>query len=364
MSTGPLHGVRVLELAGIGPGPMACRLLAELGAEVVRVTRPSQPGDFAEPVSLRGRREITLDLKSPEGVATFLALVERADVVIDPYRPGVVERLGIGPEDCLGRNPRVVYGRMTGWGQDGPWARVAGHDINYLSVTGALEAIGEPEGPPQIPLNLLGDFGGGSLYLLTGILAALHERSVSGRGQVVDAAIVDGVASLSGFIHGLRGIGAWGDGRGVNLLDGGAPFYDVYRTADDRWMAVGALEPQFYAELVRLLELTDLPDQHDRARWPELRERLSARFAERTQQEWAGLFAGTEACVSPVLTWAEAVEHPQVGGRGTLTEVDGTVVPAPAPRFSRSTTSVPSPAREAGADTEAVLRDWGVGANG
>jgi alpha-methylacyl-CoA racemase len=358
--TGPLSGTRVIELAGIGPGPYAAMMLADLGAEVVRVERPGQAPDGAAPVTMRGRRSVVLDLKQQSGVEALLALLDQADVLIEPFRPGVAERLGVSPDVCLERNPRLVYGRMTGWGQTGPWAHTAGHDIGYIAVTGALHAIGRVDGPPQPPLNLLGDFGGGSMFLLVGVLAALHERSSSGRGQVVDAAIVDGTASLASMVFGLMAVGFWQEERGVNLLDTGAPFYDVYVTADGKWMAVGALEPQFYAELVRVLELDDLPAQRDQSQWPELRARLSARFKERTRDEWAEAFSGTDACVAPVLTWSEARNHPHVAARQTLVERDGVVQPAPAPRFSRTPSELADPPRGSGSDTRAVLTEWGV----
>jgi len=357
-ASGPLAGVRVLELAGIGPGPYAAMLLADLGAEVVRVDRLGAGPDAGHPVTMRGRRMIALDLKNPDDIERLLSLVEKADVLIEPFRPGVAERLGVGPDACLERNPRLVYARMTGWGQDGPWASMAGHDIGYIAITGALHAIGRAGGAPQPPVNLLGDFGGGSMFLIVGILAALFERSSSGRGQVVDAAIVDGTASLTSFLFGMMATGFWTEDRGVNLLDTGAPFYDVYETADGEWMAVGALEPQFYAELIRVLDLDGLPAQHDRSQWPELRARLSARFKERTRDEWAAAFEGTDACVAPVLSWREAASHPHIAGRQTLVERDGVLQPAPAPRFSRTTTSLAEPAHQPGSDTEAVFADW------
>lgn len=359
--TGPLTGVRVVELAGIGPGPYAAMVLADLGAEVVRVERPGQAADAAGPVLGRGRRCVILDLKQPAGVDALLAMADRADVLIEPYRPGVAERLGVGPDVCLARNPRLVYGRMTGWGQDGPWAGMAGHDIAYIAVTGALHAIGRAGGQPQPPLNLLGDFAGGSMFLLVGIMAALWERERSGRGQVVDAAIVDGTVSLTSFLYGMRARGMWSDQRGSNLLDTGAPFYDVYETADGRWMAVGALEPQFFAELIRILELGDAPPQNDVARWPELRRVLAERFRERTRDEWAAAFADTDACVAPVLTFAEAQDHPQIAARRTLVRRDGVPQPAPAPRFSRTPAQVASRPVPPGADTRAVLSEWGIG---
>jgi alpha-methylacyl-CoA racemase len=359
-ATGPLAGVRVVELAGIGPGPYAGMMLADLGAEVVRVERPGQAPEISWPVTTRGRRAVILDLKQPAGVEALLALVERADIVIEPFRPGVAERLGIGPDVCLARNPRLVYGRMTGWGQDGPWANMAGHDIGYIAVTGALHAIGRAGGPPQPPVNLLGDFGGGTMFLLLGLLAALHERETSGQGQVVDAAIVDGTASLTSFLFGMRARGLWTDERGANRLDTGAPYYDVYETSDGRWMGVGAIEPQFFAELVRLLELEDLPEKEDVSTWPELRSRLAARFRERTRDEWAETFAGTDACVAPVLNWAEALDHPHVAARGTFVERNGVPQPAPAPRFSRTPAQLSESPHGSGQDTRDVLVDWGV----
>ena len=359
--TGPLAGLKVVELAGIGPGPYAAMLLADLGAEVVGVDRPSQAPGVGAPVIGRGRRSVVLDLKQPGGVDALLAMIDRADVLIEPYRPGVAERLGIGPEVCLARNPRLIYGRMTGWGQEGPWAGMAGHDIGYIAITGALHAIGRAGGPPQPPVNLLGDFGGGTMFLLTGVLAALWERERAGRGQAVDAAIVDGTASLTSFLFGMRAQGLWSDQRGTNLLDTGAPYYDVYETADGEWMAVGALEPQFFAELIRLLELADVPPQNDLARWPELRRLLADRFSERTRDEWAAVFAGTDACVAPVLTFAEAQQHPHLAARRTLTECDGVPQPAPAPRFSRTPAQLAAAPAPAGAHTREVLTDWGIG---
>jgi alpha-methylacyl-CoA racemase len=361
--TGPLHGLHVVELAGIGPSPVAGRMLSDLGAKVTRVERPGQSRDAAWPVTMRGRRSIVLDLKQPAAVRAFLELVARADVVIEPFRPGVVERLGIGPRECLARNARLVYARMTGWGQAGPLARASGHDIDYIAITGALHGIGRRGGPPTPPINLLGDFGGGTMFLLVGILAALWERERSGAGQVIDAAIVDGTAALTSYIHGMRAAGVWSDERGANRLDTGAPYYDVYETADGGWLAVGAIEEQFWAELVRLLELDDLPDRGDRAQWPDLRARLAARFRERTRNEWAALFEGTDACVAPVLTWTEAPSHPHIRARGTLIERDGVVQPAPAPRFSRTPGAIPAgDPPEPGADTATVLTELGLDA--
>ena len=360
MSTGPLAGVRVIELAGIGPGPVAGRMLADLGAEVIRVERPGQAPDIATPVSMRGRKIVVLDLKKDGATEALLALIEKADVLIEPYRPGVAERLGVGPDVCLERNPRLIYGRMTGWGQDGPWASMAGHDIGYIAITGALHAIGRVDGPPQPPINLLGDFAGGTMFLLLGIASALYERSISGKGQVIDAAIVDGTAALSSYIWGMRGAGVWQDKRGINILDTGAPFYDVYETSDGKWMGVGAIEPQFWAELVRLLELQGIPGQMEMARWPELRQAIGDRFKERSQDEWAKVFEGTDACVAPILDWQQAISHPHIAGRGVVVEVDGVAQPAPAPRFSRTPGAVPGPAPKPGADTRAVLEEWGI----
>ncbi len=363
---GPLAGVRVVELAGIGPAPFAAMLLADLGADVIRIDRP---GESALPVPLppeadllrRGRPSVALDLKHPEGLATTLALVERADVLVEGYRPGVAERLGLGPDDCLARNPRLVYGRMTGWGQDGPLAHAAGHDIGYVAVTGALHAIGRSGGPPQVPVNLVGDFGGGALYLVVGVLAALLERRTSGRGQVVDAAIVDGTAHLSSLVVGLVSAGLWTDRRGTNLLDTGAPFYDVYETSDGGWLAVGPLEHAFYAELLRLLDLTDTaPDRLDPSQWPALRALLADTFRRRTRDAWAAIFEGTDACVVPVLSYAEAPSHPHLAARGTYITHHGVVQPAPAPRFSRTLAALGTPPSTPGADTRSALTAWGI----
>lgn len=365
MAEGPLAGRRVIELAGIGPGPFAAMTLADLGAEVVRVDRPGGgffPGKEHVDVLNRGKRSVLLDLRSPEAVRTVHALVEQADVLIEGYRPGVAERLGVGPEECLDRNPRLVYGRMTGWGQDGPLAQLAGHDLSYIAVTGALHAIGEAGGPPRIPLNLVGDFGGGGAYLVIGILAALDEARRSGRGQVVDAAIVDGTAHLLAGTHMMMAAGGWDDRRGVNLLDGGAPFYSVYETADGRHMAVGALERKFYTDLLDTLGLDEDPGQQDdQDRWPELRRRIAEAFARRTQGEWIEAFTQSDACVAPVLSLREAAEHPHIKARGSIVERDGLLQPAPAPRFSRTPATLGSAPPRPGQDTEELLASWGVG---
>jgi alpha-methylacyl-CoA racemase len=317
---GPLAGVRVVELAGIGPTPFAAMTLADMGADVVRIDRPGAGPMFgpAEGDLLnRGRRSVAVDLKHPDGVATVLRLVERADILVEGYRPGVAERLGVGPDDCARVNPRLVYGRMTGWGQHGPLAHTAGHDLGYIATTGALYAIGRAGGPPQVPLNLLGDFAGGAMYLVSGVLAALLEARAAGRGQVVDAAIVDGTAHLSTMIVGMRASGAWQDERGTNLLDTGAPYYDVYETADGRHMALAALEPQFYEAFVSRFGAEDLPDRYDPAQWPALRERIARRFLELTQAEWTEIYEGTDACVAPVLTFDEAAKGPHLAARHT-----------------------------------------------
>ncbi|MFQ6396271.1 CaiB/BaiF CoA transferase family protein [Nocardia sp. KC 131] len=366
MAAGPLAGLRVVELGGIGPGPFAGMFLADLGAEVVRVDRPERAGEVGAggpaDVTNRGKRSVVLDLKHPDAPGALLELVERADVLIEGFRPGVTERLGIGPHECLARNPRLVYGRMTGWGQDGPLSAAAGHDITYIALTGALSAIGSAAGPPQIPLNLLGDFGGGGCYLVIGVLAALHAAARTGQGQVVDAAIVDGTAHLLASTFAKLSRGAWTDERGVNQLDGGWPFYAVYETKDGKHVAVGALEAKFYRRLIDLLELDVDPErQHDQSSWPHLRRGLEKRFAERTRDEWATLFEGTDACVAPVLGLTEAAAHPHVAARGSVLAHDGVVQPAAAPRFSATPSNPGHTAPTVGADTRAVFADWEVG---
>jgi alpha-methylacyl-CoA racemase len=361
---GPLDGVRVIEIASLAPGPFGCMILSDLGADVLRVDRAERcgPGATALPDPLsRGRRSIGINLKDPDGIELLLRLVESADVLVEGFRPGVTERLGFGPEVCAARNPRLVYGRMTGWGQDGPLAPTAGHDIDYIAISGALSMVGRAGERPVPPVNLLGDFGGGGMLLALGVLAALLERERSGLGQVVDAAMVDGSALLTSFVYGLRAMGTWQDARGVNLLDGGAPFYDTYQTADGGYVAVGALEPQFYAALLAGLGLAgaNLPDQNDRAGWPVLRERFTEAFAGRTRDEWAVVFAETDGCVAPVLSPAEAPGHPYNVNRGTFTDVGGLAQPAPAPRFGRAAAAHPSPPPRPGADTDAVLADLG-----
>ncbi|KAA9153189.1 CoA transferase [Amycolatopsis acidicola] len=360
---GPLQGLRVVELAGIGPGPHAAMVLADLGADVVRVERPAKgldPTGERPDHLLRNRRSVAADLKSAEGLALVKRLVAKADVLLEGYRPGVAERLGLGPDACHELNPGLVFGRMTGWGQEGPRAPRAGHDINYISLTGALHAIGRVDERPVPPLNLVGDFGGGSMFLVAGVLAALWERQSSGRGQVVDAAMVDGASVLSQMMWAFRGAGTWSDTRGVNLLDGGAPYYDTYTCADGRYIAVGCLESQFYAEFLKGLGLDgeELPPQTDPKGWPTLRARFTEVIVSKTRDEWAEIFAGTDACVTPVLTFAEAQSDEHLAERGTLVEIDGVAQAAPAPRFSRTPAAKPAPPRETGADTEAVLSDW------
>ena len=364
---GPLHGVKVLEFAGIGPGPFAGMMLADMGAEVLKLDRArsasaSRREQAAFDLLNRGRRSVAIDLKHAEGVALALRLVERSDALIEGFRPGVMERLGLGPEVCLDRNPRLVYGRMTGWGQDGPLARVAGHDINYIALAGALDAIGRRGEAPVPPLNLVGDFGGGGMLLAFGIVCALLERDRSGQGQVVDAAMVDGAAALMTLMHGMRQAGFWTDERGANLLDTGAHFYDVYETADGKYVSVGSIEPQFYAELVKRLGIQagELANQMDRSRWPEMKERVAKLFKTRTRDEWCEIMEGSDICFAPVLSMAEAPEHPHNRARGTFVRVGDIVQPAPAPRFDRTPPEIQGPPPWAGQHTEQALADWGL----
>ena len=361
---GPLHGLRVIELASIGPGPHAGMILGDLGADVVRIERPGgKPGGVPttkREATLRNRRSVTADLKTDEGRNLVLQLVAKADVLIEGLRPGVTERLGLGPEDCAKVNERLVYARMTGWGQTGPRRLQAGHDINYISLNGVLHSIGRAGERPVPPLNLTGDFGGGSMFLLVGILSALWERQTSGKGQIVDAAMIDGSSVLAQMIWGFRADGMWSDERGVNMLDSGAPYYDTYTCADGRHIAVGAIEPQFYAEMINGLGLDgeDLPAQNDMARWPELRARLTEAIASKDRDHWAKVFADSDACVTPVLSFGEVETEPHVTERDTFYRDGDYLQPMPAPRFSRSVPQTPTPPGQAGADTEAVLRDW------
>ena len=373
---GPLAGLKVVEIAAIGPAPFACMLLADLGADVIRVDRPGggamQSTGHPADVLQRGRRSIAVNLKHKEGAELVLNLIERADVLTEGFRPGVMEKLGLGPEPCLARNPRLIYARMTGWGQTGPLAHAAGHDINYIALTGALAAIGREEGGPAPPLNLLGDFGGGSLYLVMGILAALYERATSGRGQVIDAAITDGTISLMAAIQGFAGIGMWdGEQRRANMLDGGAHYYDTYECADGKWVAIGAIEPQFYRELASMLELPELLNadgsapfdaQFDKSKWRELKPKIARRIREKTRDEWREIMEGGDACFAPVLSMAEAPQHPHNRARESFAEVDGCVQAAPAPRFSRTPAALRRPPVPPGADTAAILDELGLDA--
>ena len=362
---GPLHGVRVIEIASLGPGPFAAMLLADLGADVLRIDRAggaSNPlGEGAWNFMHRGRRSAAVDLKHAGGRELVLRLCERADALLEGFRPGVMERLGLGPSEVGARNPRLVYGRMTGYGQDGPLAARAGHDLNYIAVSGALGAMGRTGERPPVPLNLIGDFGGGGMLLALGVVSAVLEARGSGQGQVVDAAMVEGSALLTTMVHALRSHGLWSDTPGTNLLDSGAHFYEVYATRDGGHVAVGALEPQFYATLLGLLELD--PDefpQWDQPRWPELKRRFAEVFATRTRDEWAARLEGEDACATAVLALGEAPSHPHNVARGTFVEVGGKLQPAPAPRFSRTPAAVPSPPAEPGADTDAALAGWGI----
>jgi alpha-methylacyl-CoA racemase len=363
---GPLHGLRVIELAGIGPGPMCCMLLADLGADVVRVDRlqPSGLGLALDPrfdVNSRSRRSVALDLKSPAGRAAALRLIDQADVLIEGFRPGVTESLGLGPADCHARNPGLVYGRMTGFGQTGPMAQAAGHDLNYIALTGALHAIGSAGGPPVPPLNLVGDYGGGALYLAFGVMAALYERQRSGRGQVVDAAMVDGAASLASVFFGLQAAGNWAGARGDNLLDGGAPFYATYETADGKHISLGPLEPKFFATLAAALELDErfVKRQYDRRIWPEMRQAIAEAVRRRTRDQWCEKLEGSDACFAPVLSFDEAPKHPHAMARGAFVSVGGVEQPGPAPRFDRTPAAHPRPAPGLGDHTRQVLLEAG-----
>ena len=362
--SGPLSGLKVLEFAGLGPAPFCGMLLADLGADVVRIDRKGAAGapSVAEGMQVlgRGRRSIELDLKAPADVQTALALADRADALIEGFRPGVMERLGLGPEVVLARNPRIAYGRMTGWGQDGPLARTAGHDIDYIALSGALHAIGL-EDKPVVPLNLIGDFGGGGAYLAFGVVSAMLNARITGQGQVIDCAMTDGAASLMAMLYGMHGEGGWSDRRHDNFVDGGTPYYDTYQCADGGWVAVGALEPQFFAELRRLTGFADDPtfaDQTNRETWPAMREALTRVFRSKTRDQWCAVFDGADACLAPVLTMAEAPAHPHNRARGTFVNVNGLTQPAPAPRFSRTPGAIRRPAPAFGADSADVVADW------
>jgi alpha-methylacyl-CoA racemase len=366
---GPLQGVKIVEIAGIGPGPFAAMILSDLGADIVRVERAQTvTGDFSranKEVIYRGRRSIGVDLKNPDGVETVMRLVEQADALLEGFRPGVTERLGIGPDACLARNPKLVYGRMTGWGQDGPYAQAAGHDINYIALAGALAHMGRVGGKPTPPMNLIGDFGGGGMLLALGVVCAILEARGSDRGQVVDAAMVDGSALLMSMMWGLRALGVWDERLGVNVLDTGAPFYDTYETADGKFIALGSLEPQFYAELLARtgLDQEDLPAQMDRDGWPKLSARFTELFKAKTRDEWCEILERTDACFAPVLTMSECVDHPQLRERATIVDDYGVQQPAPAPRFSRTPGAIQGPPPWPGEHTDSALTDWGFAAD-
>ncbi|HMS58406.1 MAG TPA: CaiB/BaiF CoA-transferase family protein [Tepidiformaceae bacterium] len=361
---GPLAGFKVLEIAGIGPGPFCAMLLADMGAEVIRIDRTtdtprSNPARVATDISRRGRKSIAVDLKTPEGVETVLKLVEKADALQEGFRPGVMERLGLGPDVCLARNPGLVYGRMTGWGQDGPMSQAAGHDINYIALSGALHAIGRRGEKPVPPLNLVGDFGGGGMFLAFGIVAALLERSRSGKGQVVDAAMTEGSSILMAMFWGMRHAGGFSPLRGTNTLDSGSHFYDTYETKDGKWVSFGSIEPQFYAEFLRLTGL-DIPNQHDSAAWPELKEKVAACILTKTRDEWSALMEGTDVCFAPVLDIEEAARHPHNVARKAFVEANGLLQPAPAPRFSRTEPEIMGPSPAPGQHTREILTSWGI----
>lgn len=363
---GPLEGIKAIEFAGLGPAPFAAMMLADMGAEVLRIDRPWEvrshtPEEPSKDVLNRGRMSACIDLKNPQGVEAVFDLIKTADALIEGYRPGVMERLGLGPEKCLKINPRLVYGRMTGWGQEGPLAHAAGHDINYISLAGVLNAIGRRGEAPVPPLNLVGDFGGGGMLLAFGILCALLERERSGNGQVVDAAMVDGAALLMAMIHGFHAMGIWDDQRGTNLLDSGAPFYDVYECADGKFISLGAIEPQFFIELVDRLGLDDemFTHQMDRDQWPVIKDLVAERVRTKTRDEWDTLLAGSDICYAPVLDFDEAAHHPHNLERNTFLEIAGVRQPAPAPRFSRTVPEISRPPAHPGENTEEALRAWG-----
>ena len=364
---GALSGYKVIELAGIGPAPMGGMILADMGAEVIRIERPGAVDPkVAEPISGRNKKSVVLDLKQDAGKAALMALIEQADALIDPYRPGVCEKLGFGPDECLARNPKLVFARMTGWGQTGPLAQAAGHDLNYIAITGALHAIGRRGERPVVPLNLVGDFGGGGMLLVTGVMGGLLEAAKSGQGQVIDVAMVDGTAQLMWMMQGFQQIGAWNaDEREANLLDGAAHFYDTYECADGKYVAIGAIEPQFYAELLARAEVTDpqFEAQHDAAQWPELKQKLGKVLRTKTRDEWDVLMAGSDACFAPVLTMVEATTYSANTERSVYTDVEGMTHPAPAPRFSRTPSQIRHGTQVLGADTVSVLEDSGMDAS-
>lgn len=367
---GPLVGVRVVEMAGIGPAPFTAMLLADMGAEVIRVDRAKQEGGFlafdrSKEVMNRSRPSVAVELKSEAGVETVLQLIDSADILLEGFRPGVMERLGLGPDICHARNPRLVYGRMTGWGQEGPLAQSAGHDINYIAIAGALGAIGRPGQPPTLPLNLVGDFGGGGMMMAMGLLAAYISAQKTGQGQVVDGAMVDGASLLMTYFYGIRQVGLHSEQRGVNLLDGGAPFYDTYETADGKWVAFGPIESHFYGNFLRLVGIPaddpvlNLKDQYNAKKWPAIRERLTALFKSKTRDEWTDLLAHEDVCLAPVLSMTEATEHPQAVERASFVTHAGMTQPAPAPRFSRTPAQIQSPPALPGQHSVEVLKAWG-----
>ena len=362
---GPLKGMKVLEVGGIGPGPFCGQMLSDMGADVIRLDRRGAKGHLTKPeynIANRGRRSVALDLKTPEGVETFLNLVNKADALIEGFRPGVMERLGLGPAECWARNPKLVYGRMTGWGQDGPLAQAAGHDINYISLSGTLHAIGNKGEKPGIPLNLVGDFGGGGMYLAFGIMCGVFEARQSGNGQVVDAAMLEGSALLMGMFYGLHASGSWNKQRGTNFLDGGSHFYNTYETADGKWISVGSIEPQFYSLLVQKAEIegTGFDNQMDAGRWPDLKEQLAGIFKQKTRDEWCQIMEGIDVCFAPILAMDEVLEHPHNQARKTFININGITQPAPGPRFSRTQPAVPEPPPGIGQHNESALLDWGI----
>lgn len=365
MASGPLQGLKVVEFAGLGPGPFCGMLLSDMGADVVRIDRKSgAPRDAKFDIDGRGRRSLELDLKRPESLEMCLKLCEAADIVFEGYRPGVMERLGLGPDVVLKRNPRIVYGRMTGWGQYGPYANLAGHDLNYIAITGALDAIGTKE-KPLPPLNLVGDYGGGAMFLAVGLLAAVMNARSNGKGQVVDVAMSDGAAYLTAVFHRLRALGLWKEERAANLLDGGAPFYDTYRCADGKWIAVGAIEPQFYQVLLEKIGLAGkIPHaQMDTSKWPEVKKQFAEVFATKTRDEWCEVMGSADACFAPVLSISEAMRHPHNIARSTFVEIDGVPQPAPAPRFSETPGEIQAMAQRPDTDSRSILKDWGFGSD-
>jgi len=362
---GPLKGIRIIEVGGIGPGPFCGQMLSDMGAEIIRIDRKGPQnlrGGAKFNIMHRNRKSVCLDLKKPEGIGTVLKLVDKADALQEGFRPGVMEKLGLGPDVCLQRNPKLVYGRMTGWGQEGPLSQAAGHDINYISLTGALYAIGPGDRKPTPPLNLVGDFGGGGMFLAFGMACALFEAQRSGKGQIVDAAMTDGSAALMSMFYGLHASGMWNEKRGTNFLDGGAHFYDTYETSDGKWVSVGSIEPQFYALLLKHTGIDD-PEfnaQMDLSKWPKFKEKIEAVFKTKSRDEWCDIMEGTDICFAPVLSFSEAVKHPQNAERKTFVEVEGVIQPAPAPRFSRTEPEIQSPPSDPGEHSESALKDWGI----